>query len=329
MTIDDRVSALRVFRLTERQARFVVTAALHGGYFLRRQYLRFTGRAHGKNVVEFLDGLVARKLATRIPVRADRGHVFHLHAKPIYAALGEPDNRNRRPVAPAQVARKLMVLDYVLSEPAVPWIATEQEKVALFRDRLGIPEQDLPRRRYRATRPTALETTRYFVDKLPVGACGDPLSVRFVYLVTDTTGAGVEAFLRDHARLLSRLVAWTLVLVCPRHIDGLRQAEAAFRRFVFATATGITVDEELRWFFRTRQLVESERLQDVSVPDLARFRQVRARFHTARYEALYASWGTLGDAVFQSTRAVTSGAHLHAQVLPFRYDEFGSLQALA
>jgi hypothetical protein len=36
-TIDARVRALDPWRLTPRQARFVVTVALHSGYCLRRQ----------------------------------------------------------------------------------------------------------------------------------------------------------------------------------------------------------------------------------------------------------------------------------------------------
>jgi len=41
MTLDDRVHALASLGLTPRQTRFLVTAALHSGYCLRRQYLAF------------------------------------------------------------------------------------------------------------------------------------------------------------------------------------------------------------------------------------------------------------------------------------------------
>jgi hypothetical protein len=37
MTFDERVTALAPLGFTPRQTRFLVTAALHGGYCLRRQ----------------------------------------------------------------------------------------------------------------------------------------------------------------------------------------------------------------------------------------------------------------------------------------------------
>ena len=49
MTADlDRCHALEMLGYTARQAQFLVHVALHGGYFLRRQYLAFTGTAHGQ-----------------------------------------------------------------------------------------------------------------------------------------------------------------------------------------------------------------------------------------------------------------------------------------
>jgi hypothetical protein len=50
MTFDERVAALAPLGFTPRQTRFLVTAALHSGYCLRRQYLAFLdiglGHAH-------------------------------------------------------------------------------------------------------------------------------------------------------------------------------------------------------------------------------------------------------------------------------------------
>jgi hypothetical protein len=70
MTLDDRVPALAFLGLTPRQTRFIALVALHSGYCLRRQYLRFAGLRYGKNVREFLDGLVDRGLATRFEFAA-------------------------------------------------------------------------------------------------------------------------------------------------------------------------------------------------------------------------------------------------------------------
>jgi hypothetical protein len=332
MTFAERVAALGSFGFTERQARFVATAALHGGYFLRRQYLAFTGQAHGKNTVDFLDRLLERKLATATLLRGDRGHIFHLSAKSMYAALDQPDNRNRRRATPAHIARKLMLLDYVISEPAVDWIATERDKVNLFTQQFSIDASDLPCRLYRPARNAEPTTTRYFVEKLPIGVVGTPPVVRFVYLVLDTTGAGVQAFLCAYAPLLAHLSPWQLVLVCPPHIDGLPASEATFHRFSVASTLAFSeqTGDELRWFFRTRQLVDGGSLRDLSVDDLARFRERRAQYHGPRYDGLYARWRAYGDgALADRTAPALRGGQLFTYLLPFRYDQFGSLAGLA
>ena len=67
--------------------------------------------------------------------RQDRGFLYHLHARSIYRALQQDDNRNRRRTSAAAIARKLMMLDFVIGEPGVDWYATEADKVAFFTQR--------------------------------------------------------------------------------------------------------------------------------------------------------------------------------------------------
>ena len=129
MTFEDRVVALEPLGFTPRQTRFIVLVALHSGYCLRRQYATFAGIRYGKNVRDFLDDLVARGFAARFTQRADRGHLYHLHARSLYQALGQAENRNRRAASAALIARKIMVLDYVLSQPEVACASTCQANV--------------------------------------------------------------------------------------------------------------------------------------------------------------------------------------------------------
>ena len=161
MTFDERVRALEPFRFTPRQAHFLVTVALHGGYCLRRQYTAFAGVRYGQVVRAFLDGLVDRGLAPRESCRGDRGYVYHLYARSIYRALQQEDNRNRRQTSLAAIGRKLMLLDFVIAQPGVDWFATEVDKVALFTQRFGVPEADLPQRSYAAYGERQAATTRY------------------------------------------------------------------------------------------------------------------------------------------------------------------------
>lgn len=129
MTFTERVQAVIPFGFTERQAAFLVTVALHSGYCLRRQYATFTGLQYGKNVRDFLESLVDREFARRFTYRGDSGHIYHLNARRLYRAIGQEDNRNRRQAGPALVARKLMLLDYVLKEPGRDWLCDRAGQV--------------------------------------------------------------------------------------------------------------------------------------------------------------------------------------------------------
>jgi hypothetical protein len=196
MTFDERVTVLAPLGFTPRQTRFLVTAALHSGYCLRRQYLTFAGVRHGKNVRDFLEALVHRQLARRLRYQPNRGYIYHLHATGLYRALAQRDNRNRRPVSPAVIARKLMLLDAVPTTPDVEWYATEEDKVALFTREWGISLGDLPRRAYAPAGRQGPMATRYFMHQLPVYLTADRAVVHFVYLVTDDRGNGLAHFLQ-------------------------------------------------------------------------------------------------------------------------------------
>ena len=183
MTLSPRVDAVAALGFTHRQASFLVTVALHSGYCLRRQYEAFAGVRYGKNVRAFLDGVVTRGLAERFAGRADRGHVYHVHGRALYRAMGDANNRNRRAAGPALIARKLMLLDAVIRRPGVAWFATEREKIALFVERFRVPVSVF---RAQIAAPTSTGVSgRLFVQRLPIFLPLDSLNPHFVYLSTD------------------------------------------------------------------------------------------------------------------------------------------------
>src|SRR3954467_7027170 len=99
MTWTERVSAVADHGFTERQAGFLVTVMLHSGACLGRNYSAFARIAHGGATVrEFFDNLDGPGDATE----RRRGHntagMFPVPHKPLYEAIGEADNRNRRPL---------------------------------------------------------------------------------------------------------------------------------------------------------------------------------------------------------------------------------------
>ena len=97
----DRLSAvgdrpLASFGLTDRQTRFLVTVMRHAGVFIGRQYAVFAGITQGQKVHDFIQTLLVRRFATAIELgTTGRTRIIHVHYKPLYAAIGEPDNRNR------------------------------------------------------------------------------------------------------------------------------------------------------------------------------------------------------------------------------------------
>jgi hypothetical protein len=332
MTFEQRVAIIAGLGFTPRQARFLTLVALHSGYCLRRQYATFAGLEYGKNVSAFLERLVARKLARRITFRRDRGHIYHLFARSIYAALRQDDNRNRRYASPALIARKLMLLDFVLMQPERDWYVTEPEKVDLFTNKLGVPVHALPHRTYEAVRRLAGPTVRYCVQKLPIFVTTNPTRVHFVCLVTDPNARDIGLFVREHYPLLTQLAAYTLVVVRPSHITNDPDCTAACERAMRAMATAPRALDEatLPWYFDARRRIEHGQLRTLSVADIDRYRTCRTRAG-GTLDALYSQWvehqgppiETL-DRIIGRTHRADAGQVVIA-TLPYRYEQFGTM----
>jgi hypothetical protein len=87
-----------------RQARFLVHVLVFSGVFLERQYRAFTGFVHGQKTADFLSKLVGDGYAIAItPGALHRGRFYHVQYKPLYEAIGEPNNCHRK-AAPRSVA---------------------------------------------------------------------------------------------------------------------------------------------------------------------------------------------------------------------------------
>jgi hypothetical protein len=325
MTFDDRVRAVQTLGCSPRQARFLTLVALHGGYYVRRQYLTATGTRNGKNAQRFLDQLVTHHVAARCRYRADRGYVYRLQHRRLYRALGLDQNRNRRPAAPALIARKLMLLDVVLSEPHAEWTATEAEKVALFTKRFRVPLDDLPRGTLIAEGADP-HTTRRFKDKLPIALVGDPPMVHFVYLTVDGSAAAFERFLQTHGRLLGALPTWAVLVAHPPHVCPT-PLEETFGRFVGNDPTLSAARlQDLERYFVARRAIERNEFEQLSIADLQRFRSTRLAFAEPRIEALFSRWIASGAPRLDGSliaRPMPSG-RLILRALEHTYQQFGA-----
>jgi hypothetical protein len=284
---EERVQAIARFGLTERQARFLVHVIAYSGVFLERQYCAFAGITHGQKTHDFVAELVNRGYATAItPGALHRGRMFHVHYKPLYEAIGEGNNRNRRPSCLGRMIERLMILDAVLADRRHTWLGTEQDKVAYFRDFLRKPYglELVPQITFR---DEAAKTTRYFPDKLPIGVEADygPRHV-FLYLVTREVPGEFRMFLFRHAQLLKAVHFWTIRLLVPRRF---RKAIPLYRyalRDELASPLTPGAVGELEWVFRHR----AGQVDVKEVPPGLDLAAASKRLRAARFRVRYRMW---------------------------------------
>lgn len=284
---EDRVKAIAEFGFTERQARFLVHVLVYSGVFLERQYCTLAGIAHGQKTHNFLQKLIDRGYVTVItPGALHRGRLFHVQYKPLYEAIGEANNRHRRPASLGRMIERLMILDAVLVDKRHTWLGTEQDKLAYFKASLGdrFRLDDLPRLTFG---DGDQKTIRYFPDKLPIGVERDygPRHV-FLYLVTREVPAAFRMFLFRHAELLKTVHFWTIRLLVPRRF---RKAIALYRyaaRDEVARPLEPALVDELEWVFRHRAGTADLTQKP---PDLD-LKAASRKFDAARFRARYRMW---------------------------------------
>jgi hypothetical protein len=285
----DRIDAVASFGLTDRQARFLVTVMLHSGVFIGRQYCTFSGITYGQKVHDFVGKLLARRLATATAI-GSRFRIFHVHHKPLYAAIGEPDNRHRKPAPMARAIERLMILDGVLADPTVTWLGAEREKRRYFIGKLGttLEMHEYPRLVF-GTPPNT--TVRYFPDKLPIGVDADKRRHIFLYLPTSSAPVDFRLFLLRHAELFHALGCWTIRVLFPR-LAWL--SPGVFRHAAYdqlAKPLRISEIDELRWFFHQRRSPTA----NGSTTDPTRLAAASKAFRGPRFQALHRRWLEVGD----------------------------------
>ena len=91
----DPIQSLEAIGYAQREASFLYLVALYSGYFLRRQYHRFTRREGGRMATRFLTK-AHRHRHIQVIECGQRRHIYHLTAKPVYAAFGLADSQHRR-----------------------------------------------------------------------------------------------------------------------------------------------------------------------------------------------------------------------------------------
>ncbi|OFW25862.1 MAG: hypothetical protein A3G21_14005 [Acidobacteria bacterium RIFCSPLOWO2_12_FULL_66_21] len=302
MTFEERVQAMIDHGFTERQAGFLTTVMLHAGVCLGRQYCAYAGIVRGQKVHDFFRDLVANNHVSVYSRAHRKTHLYHVHAKTLYRAIGEPNNRHRRPVPLSRAIERLMVLDGVLADRRHRWLATEREKIAHFTRVTRLSRSELPHISF-GVQPD--ETVRYFAEKLPIGIDPDGRRHVFIYLVTRRLPIDFRVFLHRYGNLLRTLPAWTVRVLVPPHLIGaVALHEAAARDELAMPLPPATVDE-LRWYFEQRRDAAAD---PAIVADL-RFQRASAMFGAPRFRVLYRMWRRYGNRMLDATTSpVTADA---------------------
>ena len=340
MSDPERVEALQSFGYNAREAAFLNIAALHGGHFLRRQFAQYLGRHSGGTVSSLIEKLLANEHA-QVSAYAHNTHIYHVCARPVYAAIGQGDNRNRREHQPLTIKSKLMALDFVLAHPHYRFFPTEMEKVQYFNQTRGVPLTTLPTKLYRAG---GAATTRFFLDKYPIfitenppggEACPPVVSFSFVD-EGQTTPSHFQTFLCQYGPLLKALSRAHIVYVAANRAP-FKRAERAFEK-VFHTEGNHSAESQsasrLLVYFGARKKYESGDFGAFDRAKLIRFRDERAVFSGERDESLYRLWEAGGDKAVRATFAPQSVAATQLPPtfstfsLEQNYDLFGNLTTI-
>lgn len=274
---------------TERQRRFLDLVLRVSGVFVGRQYAAFAGITHGQKVHDFLRRLEANAWVRPMPLGA-RGRVrlYHVHFKPLYRELGDPDNRFRRRPTMEEAIDRLLVLDGVIADPSVTWLATEREKRAHFAAVAGLDLRDdaYPRLTF-GTPPQ--QTTRYFPDKLPIGHAEYGRRHVFLYPMLRPDLVHFSLFLLRHQQLLIGLSFWTVRVLLPRPLAHLMRSVHWAASQALATPLRTDHVHELEWYFEATAGGRTP-----GHPDASRVRDARRLFRGPRFIALRRLWQAQG-----------------------------------
>jgi hypothetical protein len=313
----DPIQSLESVGYVGREASFLYLVAVHSGYFLRRQYHRFTQREGGRMATRFLRKAYRHRHIQVIEC-GRRRHIYHLTAKPVYAALGFAGSQHRRIKSDAYMKSRLMVLDFVLDHLEADILFTEAAKVDFFTTQCGVKLDLLPQ--------SYVGKPLYFAEGFPilVSRIGVP---RFTFFDEgQVSSSRFESFLDQYQPLFGALKASELIYLADTEAN-VRRAKAAFEHcFPADRMRGVTsltpmgVDHFLK-FLRARQFFEAEG-GGVLSSEFQLLREGESLYTTLEHQALYAAWksgSTNADKIRERFRQSSLRLSFTATVLPYSY----------
>ena len=289
----DQIERLAALGYTEPEARFLYVVATHSGYFTMRQFNTFTGVSRGKRSMAFAQKLLKHAHAT-VRDYMGTGSVFHLFSRLVYGPIDKDNVRNRRRHSFDYIRTRLVQMDFILENPGHDFLETENDKVNLFCESLGVPKDVLPAKVYEGG-PGSHTTVRYFVDKFPLFLAAPLLGaspvVTFGYVDSGTGSlSSFVAHLAAYQGLFPHLKAFRVLYIAPRATE-FRRAEDRFRASVKQPLESDVSGQILRYFEIRRKWEKHEYVVPVAA-DFEFLTDARRRFHGDPFEGLYQAWVT-------------------------------------
>lgn len=286
---NEYIEAIRQFGYMEREARFLYAVAIHSGYFTQNHVRQFSGNRSGRTVSAF----VKRALThghLKESKHQNNARVYQLTYKPLYAAIGKENLRNRRIHSFDYIKTKLACLDFILGHFDLNYFEGEADKVQYFGERFQIPPAEIPGRTYQGANRVP-DTIRYFVDKFPMflDTTRQPEPLATLTYIDPGTGhlTDFQTHLETYSSFLKRLPCFGFIYAGPS-IVVCEKAEKVFKRTV-ETPVGQLSSELVRYFV-LRTAWDAKQYASLSNTDMEFLNHARQCFGGEPFESTYKKW---------------------------------------
>ena len=235
---------------TDREATFLYMAAVHSGYFLRRQFIASVKRERGGVATSFLRKATELGHIAALPCAEGR-YIYHLHSKQVYRLVGRDDSQSRRLKSLPEIRRRLIALDYVLNHLGQEsFVESDEARQQLF---ISLRVE-----------PKALQRTAAFLPSVPTSfqQSEEPPTVRFAF---------VDEAQRSTSRFAHFLEAYAGL------IRSLERAVVAY-----ASTSPMNFTAARRLFERFMPLGHGTSACPLGIDHLVRWLETRHRFHSGR-----------------------------------------------
>jgi hypothetical protein len=287
----EHLTALKSFGYTEREARFLYIVAIHSGYFTQTHLQQFSGNRSGRTVRAFIKRALEQE-HVKESKHQNNARVYQLTYKPMYAAIGRENLRNRREHSFDFIKTKLACLDFIIAHQQHDYFEGEAEKVQYFQDHFQIRPQEMPGKTYAGANRVP-DTIRYFVDKFPMFLDGTRPGEPLPTLTYVDPGIGhlsdFSTHLDAYSGFLKRLPEFAFVYAGPRAAF-FPKAETIFRG-VLDPQTG-KLSSQLARYFTLRAAWEAKRYETLNNSDLEFLNHVKQCFVGEPFESTFKKWQT-------------------------------------